>query len=128
MIVAGGGVEGMPLHVMADDGSVPVRVVLTDADGRPQMVDDSTEGRFDAAGGFDRLIGVDAQLLPMWSSLYADEDWTFEEDDLAGLLQDLDVLESRAVAGPEQRGLARLRLLAEAALANPALTLEWRGD
>jgi hypothetical protein len=107
---------------------VPVRVVLIDADGRLQTLDDPEGGRFDAAGGFDRLIGIDAQLLPMWSSLYAEEDWTFEDDDLDGLLQDLDVLESRAVAGPEQRGLARLRLLAQAALADPALTLEWRGD
>jgi hypothetical protein len=113
---------------MGDDGSVPVRVVLVDADGRPQTLDDPDGGRFDAAGGFDRLIGIDAQLLPMWSSLYAEDDWTFEEDDLAGLLQDLDVLESRASPGAEQRGLARLRRLAEAALADPALSLEWRGD
>lgn len=118
----------MPLHDVADDGSMPVRVVLIDADGRPQTLDDPVGGRFDAAGGFDRLIGIDAQLLPMWSSLYAEEDWTFEEDDLAGLLQDLDVLESRAIPGAEQRGLTRLRRLAEAALADPALTLEWRGD
>ena len=107
---------------------MPVQVVLIDADGRPQTWGDPAGGRFDAAGGFDRLIGIDAQLLPMWSSLYAEEDWTFEIDDLAGLLQDLDVLESRAVAGAEQRGLGRLRLLAQAALADPVLTLEWRGD
>ena len=100
--------------------------MLNDADGRPQTLDDPAGGRFDAANGFDQLIGVDAQLLPMWSSLYPEEDWTFEDDDLAGLLEDLDVLESRAVAGSEQRGLARLRLLAEAALADPALTLEWQ--
>ena len=113
---------------MADDGPVPVRVVLIDADGRPHTLDDSVGGAFDAAGDFDRLIGIDAQLLPMWSSLYAEEDWTFEEDDLAGLLQDLDVLESRAIAGVEQQGLTRLRRLAEAALADPSLTLEWRAD
>ena len=105
-----------------------MQVVLIDVDGRPQTLDDPAGGRFAAAGGFDRLIGVDAQLLPVWASLYADEDWTFEDDDLAGLLSDLDVLESRAVAGREQRGLARLRLLAEAAVAEPAMTLEWRGD
>ena len=112
---------------MADDGSVPVRVVLIDADGRPQAFVDPAGGTFDAAGGFDHLIGVDAQLLPVWATLYAEEDSTFEDGDLAGLLQDLDVLDSRAAAGPEQYGLARLRLLAEAALADPALTLEWRG-
>jgi hypothetical protein len=119
----------VPVREVADDGRMPVRVVLVDADGRPQSVDDpAAGGRFDAAGDFDRLIGIDAQQLPMWSSLYAQEDWTFEEDDLAGLLEDLDVLETRAVAGPEQHGLARLRRLAEAALTNPALTLEWRGE
>jgi hypothetical protein len=118
----------VPLHGVVDDGLVPVRVVLLDADGRPQTLVDPSGGSFDAAGGFDPLIGVDAQMLPMWSSLYREEDWTFEEDDLAGLIQDLDVLESRAAPGAEQHGLARLRQLAEAALADPTLTLEWRRE
>lgn len=107
---------------------MPVRVVLIDADGRAQTFHDAAGGRYDAASGFDRLIGLDAQLLPMWASLYADEDWTFEDGDIASLLRDLDILESRAVAGPEQRGLAQLRFLAKAALADPSLTLEWRSD
>jgi hypothetical protein len=94
----------VPLHDVADDGSVPVRVVLIDADGRPQTLRDPAGGTFDGAGDFDRLIGMDAQLLRMWSSLYAEEDWTFEEDDLEGLLQDLDVLESRAIPGAGSGG------------------------
>jgi hypothetical protein len=118
----------MPLQHLTDNGPVPVRVVLIDAEGQPQTYVDPAGGRFDAASGFDRLIGIDSQLLPVWSSLYADEDWTFEDDELAGLLQDLDVLETRAVAGQEQLGLAQLRRLAEAALAHPGLTLEWRGE
>jgi hypothetical protein len=106
---------------------VPVCVVLIDADGRPQILADPSGGTFDAAGDFDRLIGEYAEL-PMWSSLYAEERWTFEGDDLAALLRDLDILDTHARAGTEVRGFLRLRVQLEAALRNPELTLEWCGD
>ena len=107
-----------------------VRVVLIDADGRPQSLADPSGGTFNAAGDFDSLIGligVGAEL-PMWSSLYTEEDWTFVRDDLVALLRDLDALDGRAQSEAERRGLLRLRLLAETALIDPELTLEWQAD
>jgi hypothetical protein len=126
---AGGGADPLEVPFAAaahDDGWVPVCVFLIDADGRRQRIADPSGGTFDAAGDFDRLIGGYPEL-PMWSSLYTEEDWTFELDDLAALLEELDVLEEHARLGPEKRGLIRLRALAASALSKPGLTLEWSG-
>jgi hypothetical protein len=90
-------------------------------------VPDPSGGTFDAAGDFDRFLTPDSPL-PVLSSIDPFAVTQLTSADMPGLLHDLDAAESEAKGGPEGRGLARLRVLAERCSGDDRLLLVFVGD
>ncbi|MDQ6614329.1 MAG: hypothetical protein M3083_06205 [Actinomycetota bacterium] len=90
---------------------------------------DPANGLFDAAGDFDRLVD-DARdrSFSVWSMIDPYACVTLASADMPGLLADLNQLTARAKAGPELRGLGRLRVMAEICRDNSAFTIRFVGD
>jgi hypothetical protein len=107
---------------------VGVRAVLIDGDGRQvRSIADPGGGTFDAAGDFDRLLG----RMPgaaTWSAIDPYDTTTIGGPEASALLQELPLVAQRANEGAEQRGLARLALLAELCESNNGMTLRFVGD
>lgn len=94
-----------------------VVVVLETLDGnRVVGLADPRGGTFDSAGDFDRLLADDLDDgYAVWDQIDPYADTRLEAGSLSDLLDDLSVLDSVARDGPERRGLARLRAMAERA-------------
>ena len=88
---------------------------------------DPTGGTFDAAGDFDRLLGQRG-VWRVWSRIEEHGETHLGATEAAELLADLDGLQAIAREGPESRGLARLRVMAEDCIADPGAVLVFRGD
>jgi hypothetical protein len=91
---------------------VPIRVELRTERGEPvRGLSDPSGGSFDAAGDFDRLLPR-AEGVLRYVDLYGDT--IFNTVQATDLLQDVERLAQSADVTPvEQRGLERLRVLAE---------------
>jgi hypothetical protein len=106
---------------------VGVDAVL-DVAGRAVTVPDPSGGTCNAAGDFDRLIPVDPKTYPTLSRI---DPWayvTFDAEDMAAMLPEIEQLLAIAQQGPERRGLLRLRALAEHGQHHPTSRLVIRGD
>lgn len=102
-------------------------VQLVDADGRAgRGFPDPAGGLFDAAGDFDRLLGPDPRL-PTWSRIDEYSDTDLHGEDLARLIDEIQLLLAMARPGPETRGLQRLDVIARTAHAS-GLGLRCIGD
>ena len=107
---------------------MPLDVRLLDEQGRQQRdLPDPAGGTFDAAGDFDRLIDVGSDL-PVWSGIDTENDTRVGGREATMLLAELDYLEAEANDGPERRGLARLRVMAERCRDDTRLALVFVGD
>jgi hypothetical protein len=105
---------------------VAMVVTLRKADGRAVTLVDPSGGTFGAAGDFDRFIGRGTADVLGTLDPYADT--ALGASDMARLLASIDEIMGDASAGPELRGLTRLRVLAEACKDDPALALHFSGD
>jgi hypothetical protein len=88
---------------------------------------DPSGGTFDSAGDFDRLLGADPSL-GVWSSIDPFGRTVVGPGASSALLAELDQIEVQAEPGPEQRGVARLRVLAEQCAGDRSLQLHFAGD
>jgi hypothetical protein len=99
-------------HLIGQANGVPIVAVLRDEHGNQQRgLPDPSGGTFDAAGDFDRLIPSDEGDCRLISYVDRYGDTMFNREQMADLLADLDQL--RPNTEIEERGLARLRRLAE---------------
>jgi len=89
---------------------------------------DPNGGRFDAAGGFDRLLGEVDPGLNLWHTIEPYSDSTFRSDRMPELLTDLDRVAEYARNEDERRGLNRLRSLAYCCAGDGSLSLLFVGD
>ncbi|HUA42590.1 MAG TPA: hypothetical protein VMA32_13535 [Streptosporangiaceae bacterium] len=89
---------------------------------------DPAGGHFDAAGDFDRLIPSFRNDLPLLSSVDPFGGVTVQQTSMQALIAEVNSLLRDARPGPEQRGLLRLRALAEACAALAGSELLFRGD
>jgi len=81
--------------------------------GRPiRALPDPTGGSFDAAGDFDRLIERPDRDWPVLGSIDPYGETRLVPAEMGPLIQEIDRLLAQARPGPEQHGLARLRVLA----------------
>jgi hypothetical protein len=104
-------------------------------DGRAVTVPDPAGGTFDAAGDFDRLLPMrgplpaePSSLLPVLSRVNPDGGVEFNSEDMAAIVEETVSLQGKAKPGPESRGLARLRALAEYGQHLPNAVLRVLGD
>lgn len=103
-------------------------VTLVDSAGAEAFqFSDPSGGFFDAAGGFDRLIGHDGDWL-VWASIDEFGDTTLRSNEAAQLLTDLARLVSHAADDAERRGLDRLVVMAADCAADPGAWLIFHGD
>ena len=89
---------------------------------------DPNGGRFDAAGGFDRLLTDAHPDLKLLSTFEPYSDSILQSAHMPELLADLDRMAEYARGEDEQRGLNRLRALAERCADDPSLSLLFVGD
>lgn len=89
------------------------------SDGHVRLPDPAG-GDFDYCGDFDRLFPLATELpfdhgfaLEVPARVEAFEDVDFTQDEMPALLRDIEALSALATSGPEQRGLDRLRVMAE---------------
>lgn len=107
---------------------MPIVAVLYDDEGQQvRALPDPIGGTFDAAGDFDRLLGVDASL-GVWSSLDPEGEVSLGADRARELLEELPTLIAASRPGVERRGLERLRVLSEHLAAEPSYVLTFLGD
>jgi hypothetical protein len=107
---------------------VPIDVRLLDQQGRQQRgLPDPAGGTFDAAGDFDRLLEI-GEAMPVWSRVDPYDEIRVTGPDATALLSELDYLDTTAHDGPERRGLARLRVMAERCRDDDRLALLFVGD
>lgn len=99
-----------------------------DGEGRQvRGVNDPSGGSFDAAGDFDRLLDrVPAAVT--WSSIDPYGITTFSRSQAAALLQELPTISKQARERSEQRGLARLAVLAALCDSDETMSLRFLGD
>jgi hypothetical protein len=102
-------------------------VVTLEVDGKPVTVPDPSGGSCDAAGDFDRLLPFSADL-PVLSRIDPYDTVILRGDDLGQLAVEVDRVSALAAAGPERRGLARLRALAQEGTRRPGSVLRVSGD
>ena len=103
-------------------------VRLLDDQGHPQLgLPDPAGGTFDAAGDFDRLLELRDELR-VWSGVDPYAETRVTGSDATALLGELDHLDNAAHGGPERRGLARLRVMAERCRDDDRLALLFVGD
>jgi hypothetical protein len=107
---------------------VGVHAVVIDREGRQVWgVNDPSGGSFDAAGDFDRLLGRVPEALTRSSiDLYGTS--TFRRAQAASLLRELPTISERAEEGAEQRGLARLAVLAALCESDEGMSLRFVVD
>lgn len=89
---------------------------------------DPNGGRFDAAGGFDRLLIDTRPDLTLLSTLDHYSDSVLQSARMPELLADLDRVAEYARGEDERRGLNRLRALAEQCADDRSLSLLFVGD
>jgi hypothetical protein len=89
-------------------------------------LEDPSGGHFDAAGDFDRLI-PNAEF-PTLSKVDVFGDLELRPVAMPALIAEIDKLSPTGRPGPEQRGLLRLRALAEKCAETPASVLVFHGD
>lgn len=107
---------------------MPIDAVLYDDEGRQvRGFADPAGGTFDAAGDFDRLVGVDDSLV-VWSSLDPEGEVSLGAAQARELLAEIPTLITASRPGPERRGLERLRVLIERLAAEPNYVLTFLGD
>jgi hypothetical protein len=103
-------------------------VYLEDGNGEVvRTLPDPAGGSFDAAGDFDRLINWPPERLSVWPKIDPDAAITLGPPDIGELITDIDRLARHAKPGPEARGLARLRVMAETAR-DRQMVLRFLGD
>jgi hypothetical protein len=90
-------------------------------------VSDPSGGTFDAAGDFDRLLDRVPGAVT-WSSIDPYGTTTFSRSQAMALLQELPTISEHAREGPEQRGLARLAVLAALCDSDEVMSLRFLGD
>lgn len=91
-----------------------------------KRIPDPSGGTFDAAGDFDDLLG--STDLAVLGGIDPYEDTTFTSQKMAALIVDVDSALVHSPAGPQTRGLRRLRVMAEMCQSDEALTLHFFGD
>jgi hypothetical protein len=107
---------------------MPIDAVVLDASGKElRGFPDPAGGTFDAAGNFDRLVGCDAALA-VWSLVDPDRELRLTQEQSRSLIAEIAVLLDLSKAGPERRGVDRLRVLAERSSTDATLSLVFRGD
>ena len=105
-----------------------VQVYLYRAGKRISGLADPSGGHFDAAGDFDRLIPTADTAFPVLSRVDPDQDLELDPQSMPELTAEIDRLLPQARQGPEQRGLLRLRALAQTCAATPGASLLFLGD
>ena len=111
-------------------------VVFTlDVDGRVVTLSDPAGGTFNAAGDFDRLLPLETQLpvsisveLPTLRRIDPYGEVTFDLGDMTAIAREASALRAHAKEGAEQRGIDRLRALAERGIREPGSVLRAVGD
>lgn len=103
-----------PAARIDDAGVVGVVAILVEADGRRlSRLDDLGGGTFDAAGGFDRLLGRPDVHPGVLGGVDLYGVTTFERADMEGLIADIDRLTAHETLEPvESLGMQRLRVMA----------------
>jgi hypothetical protein len=96
--------------------------------GRIVVLADPSGGTFRAAGDFDRLLPVPEDAFPVLARVEQYRDVVIAGTDLMALASEAARLLKRADAGPEHRGLLRLRALAVAGQGEPGAELRFVGD
>jgi hypothetical protein len=96
--------------------------------GRVVVLADPSGGTFNAAGDFDRLLPVPKDAFPVLARLEPYRNVVIPDTDLMALASEVARLLKRADAGPEHRGLLRLRALAVAGQGEPGAELRFVGD
>jgi hypothetical protein len=89
-------------------------------------LEDPSGGHFDAAGDFDRLVPNAG--LPTLNQADPFGDLELRPAAMPPLIAEIGTLLAAARPGPEQRGLLRLRALAETCAETPGSVLVFRGD
>jgi hypothetical protein len=105
-----------------------IEVYLYRAADRIDGLLDPAGGYFDAAGDFDRLLPTDAVAFPILSQLGPYDDLQLDHTSMLELIHEIHCLLPSARPGREQRGLARLRTLAEQCAENTDSTMTFMGD
>jgi hypothetical protein len=102
-------------------------VELRAADGTPITgLPDPSGGTFDAAGDFDRMLEP-SEAWPTLSGIDPFGDTVLSAVEMEPLLLDIDAALAVARSGSEQRGLLRLRFMAQQCQADGS-TLVFEGD
>jgi hypothetical protein len=90
-----------------------VVVYLYQGSKRIVALADPAGGSFDAAGDFDRVLPEGDAAFPLLGRVDPYDDTEFPQSAMPELISDIDRLLPTAQEGPEQRGLLRLRAMAE---------------
>jgi hypothetical protein len=109
---------------------VAIEVRLEDVAGNAERaMADPNGGTFDAAGGFDRLLPPwDDESFACWRFVDPYGDTVFNSRQMPSFLDELDRLARDARHGPEERGMRRIRVMAERCRDEPHLYLRFVGD
>jgi hypothetical protein len=105
-----------------------IQVHLCRAGERALGLPDPSGGRFDAAGDFDRLLPATAATFPLLGRVDPYNDVGLEPDLMPNPISEIDELLPLARQGPEQRGLLRLRTLADLCARTTESSLIFLGD
>jgi hypothetical protein len=98
-----------------------------EVEGRVVSVPDPSGGECNAAGDFDALLPVSADL-PMLHRVDVYGEVAFVQTDMAAIVEEAGELLNRAKDGPERRGVLRLRALASHGSQLEGSLLHARGD
>jgi hypothetical protein len=105
-----------------------VVVYLYQGSKRIVALADPAGGSFDAAGDFDRVLPEADAAFPLLSQVDPYDDTEFHQSAMPDLISDIDRLLETTQHGPEQRGLLRLRAMAERCAQTPDGSLVFIGD
>jgi hypothetical protein len=110
-------------------------VITLEINGRVVSLPDPSGGTFNAAGDFDRLLPLETQLpvsfsvaTPMLGRIDPYGEVSFGSADMKAIAGEALALSAHAKEGAEQRGLDRLRVLAERGSHEPGSVLRAVGD
>ncbi len=110
-------------------------VITLEVDGRVVTLPDPAGGIFNAAGDFDRLLPLETQLLgsisvelPTLRRIDPHGEVVFGPADMEAIASEAPALMAHAKEGAEQRGIDRLRALAERGIREPGSVLRAVGD
>jgi hypothetical protein len=95
-----------------DHRCMGVQAELHHAGEQMAALPDPSDGTFDAAGDFDRLMPVGDSAFPVLGQVEPHGELWLDASQMAQLLSEIDRLLPQARPGPERRGLLRLRTLA----------------